>query len=154
MDAESFVASRWTRGNLLFPTRIVVGEQSVMRRKRSWLTLSEESIHIRNVASVLIRTGLIWSELCIESSGGRDPIQSHGHAKGDARRIKELIEERQARLGAAPPPAAGPSGAAGPVGAPAGAGVATDADTRTCPRCAETIKRAARLCRYCGHALD
>ena len=137
MEVESFVASRWTRGNHLFPTRIVVGDQSVMRCKRSWLTLSEESIHIRNVASVLIRTGLIWSELCIESSGGKDPIQSHGHTKSDARRIKELIEARQALLGAAPAPAAPAEG-----------------ETRSCPFCAETIKAAARVCRFCGRALD
>lgn len=146
MEVESFVASRWTHGNHLFPTRIVVGDQSVMRRKRSWLTLSEESIHIRNVASVLIKTGLIWSELCIESSGGKDPIQSHGHTKGDARRIKELIESRQALLGAAPA-AAGAAPLAGTT-APA------EGETRSCPFCAETIKRAARVCRYCGRALD
>lgn len=142
MEVESFAASRWTHGNHLFPTRIVVGDQSVTRRKRSWLTLSEESIHIRNVASVLIKTGLIWSELCIESSGGKDPIQSHGHTKGDARRIKELIEARQALLGAAPAP--------GAAGAPA----AADGDSKRCPFCAETIKQAARVCRYCGRALD
>lgn len=139
MEVESFVASRWTRGNLLFPTRIVVGDQSVMRRKRSWFTLSEESIHIRNVASVLIKTGLIWSELCIESSGGKDPIQSHGHTKGDARRVKELIEARQATLGAAPAP---------------GATATAEGDTKSCPFCAETIKQAARVCRYCGRTLD
>jgi hypothetical protein len=139
MVVESFVASRWTRGNLLFPTRIVVGDQSVMRRKRSWFTLSEESIHIRNVASVLIKTGLIWSELCIESSGGKDPIQSHGHTKGDARRVKELIEARQALLDAAPAP---------------GAAAAAEGDTNSCPFCAETIKQAARVCRYCGRTLD
>jgi hypothetical protein len=152
MEVESFVASRWTRGNLLFPTRIVVGDQSVTRRKRSWLTLSEESIHIRNVASVLIKTGLIWSELCIESSGGKDPIQSHGHTKGDARRIKELIEARQALLGAAPAPAPAPG--AGTTAAPAGTAGQAEADTKSCPFCAETIKQAARVCRYCGRTLD
>jgi hypothetical protein len=39
---------------------------------------------------------MIWSEILIESSGGTDPIRSHGHHKGDARRIKELIENAQA----------------------------------------------------------
>lgn len=24
-------------------------------------------------------------------------------------------------------------------------------DTKTCPRCAETVKRAAQACRFCGH---
>ena len=37
----------------------------------------------------------------IESSGGTDPLTSHGHRKPDAERIKQLIEEAQARLGKA-----------------------------------------------------
>ena len=52
MKAETFSASRWTSGNFLFPTQIVMTEHSVLRRKRSWLTVHEESIGIRNVASV------------------------------------------------------------------------------------------------------
>jgi hypothetical protein len=93
---ESFTASRFTRGNFLFPTVIIVTEHAVMRRKRSWLRLSEESIALRNVASIEITTGLIWSDIRIESSGGTDPIESHGHSKHDARRIKDLIESMQA----------------------------------------------------------
>jgi hypothetical protein len=53
---------------------------------------------ITKVASVHIRTGMIWSEILIESSGGSDPIQSHGHSKADARRIKELIENAQSEF--------------------------------------------------------
>ncbi|MGD0694798.1 MAG: hypothetical protein ABSB82_08075 [Terriglobia bacterium] len=47
------------------------------------------------VASVTIHTGLIWSEIRIESSGGADPITSHGHRKKDARQIRDLIEQLQ-----------------------------------------------------------
>ncbi len=53
---------------------------------------------ISKVASVHIKTGMIWSEILIESSGGSDPIASHGHNKADARRIKELIENGQAEM--------------------------------------------------------
>jgi hypothetical protein len=31
----------------------------------------------------------------IESSGGSDPLESHGHTRGDAQRIRELVEEAQ-----------------------------------------------------------
>jgi hypothetical protein len=41
---------------------------------------------ITKVASVHIKTGLIWSDILIESSGGSDPLSSHGHRKADARR--------------------------------------------------------------------
>jgi hypothetical protein len=95
-DGESFAASRWTKGNLFFPTEIVVSPQRVSRVKRRMFGRNEESIGIRQVASVHISTGLIWSEIRIESSGGTDPITSHGHRKGDALRIRDLIEGYQA----------------------------------------------------------
>ena len=96
MASEVFKASRWTRGNLIFPTVIEVTDKSVIRRKRSWFRSDEISISIYKVASVHIRTGMVWSDILIESSGGSDPLASHGHSKGDAQRIKELVESYQA----------------------------------------------------------
>src|SRR5437867_6213511 len=98
MPTEIFRASRWTRGNLLFQTHNKVSDKSVRRPKRSWFRLDEISMSISKVASVHIKTGLIWSEILIESSGGSDPMASHGHSKADARRIKELIENAQSEL--------------------------------------------------------
>ena len=95
MPSEIFRASRWTRGNLLFPTYIEVSDKAISRRKRSWFRLDQISISLSKVASVHIKTGLIWSEILIESSGGTDPLASHGHKKADARRIRELIEQYQ-----------------------------------------------------------
>ena len=68
------------------------------RRKRSWFRMDEISISLSKVASVHIKTGLIWSDILIESSGGSDPLASHGHSKGDALRIKQLIETAQTQL--------------------------------------------------------
>jgi hypothetical protein len=68
----------------------------VIRRKRSWFSKDEISISISRVASVHIKTGIIWSDILIESSGGSDPLASHGHTKADARRIRELVETAQA----------------------------------------------------------
>src|SRR5215467_3461435 len=93
---SSFAASRWTKGNLLFPTRIVVTPLHVSRVKPRLFGSTEESIAINQVASVQIRTGVIWSEIRIDSTGGADPITSHGHRKADAIRIRELIETYQA----------------------------------------------------------
>src|SRR5438309_11465311 len=103
MASEIFQASRWTAGNWLFPTVIEVTDKAVVRRKRAWFDVDEISISIAKVASVHIKTGLIWAEILIESSGGTDPLRSHGHSKGAARRIKELIEEHQAAPQAGPP---------------------------------------------------
>lgn len=98
MPTELFQASRWTRGNLLFPTIIEISDKSVTRRKRSWFSRDEISMSISKIASVHIKTGMIWSDILIESSGGTDPLASHGHKKGDAVRIKELIEGYQAEI--------------------------------------------------------
>ncbi len=94
---ETFTASRWTRGNLFFPTRIVVTPLHVSRVKPRLFGNTEESIAISQVASVQISTGIIWSEVRIESTGGTDPITSHGHRKRDALRIRELIENYQVK---------------------------------------------------------
>jgi hypothetical protein len=95
-QAETFIASRWTKGNLFFPTCIVVDRQRVSRVKPRLFGSNEESIGITQVASVHISTGILWSDIRIESSGGTDPITSHGHRKGDAQRIRDLIEGYQA----------------------------------------------------------
>ena len=102
METECFTASRWTKGNLIFPTVIEVSTQAVTRRKRRWFGSDEMSVGLSKVASVHIRTGFFWSEILIESTGGSDPLTSHGHSKGDARRIRELIENYQTALGVKP----------------------------------------------------
>jgi hypothetical protein len=93
---EVFKASRLTKGNLFFPTRIVVGPLRASRIKPRLFGNTEESIAINAVASVQISTGVFWSDIRIDSSGGSDPITSHGHRKKDARRIRDLIEGHQA----------------------------------------------------------
>jgi hypothetical protein len=98
MPTESFQASRWTNGNHLFPTIIEVTDRAVVRHKRSWFSKDEISISINKVASVHIKTGILWADILIESSGGSDPLASHGHRKADAQRIRALIEEAQGNL--------------------------------------------------------
>jgi hypothetical protein len=132
MPSERFVASRWTRGNLLFPTVLEVTDTAIVRRKRSWFTKNEMSIHLQRVASVHVETGLLWSNMLIESTGGTDPITSNGHRKADALRIRDLVEAAQKEHL--------------PVGT-------DDSPTKRCPFCAETIKQAATVCRFCGREL-
>ena len=94
-EGEVFTASRWTKGNFIFPTKIIVNKLRVSRVKSRMFGSTEESISISQVASVKISTGMLWSDLVIDSSGGSDPITSHGHRKADALRIRDLVETYQ-----------------------------------------------------------
>ena len=90
-----FRASRWSRGNHLFPTQVAVTPTSVVHYTPEWFGRREQSIHMAHVASVLIDTNLFFSNVLIESSGGARPVRCHGHRKRDAVRMKELIEQFQ-----------------------------------------------------------
>ncbi len=93
--SETFTASRWTKGNFFFPTKLVISPQRVIRIKSRLFGSNEESIPISKVASVHISTGVVWSDIVIESTGGSDPMTSHGHSKKDAQRIRDLVEAYQ-----------------------------------------------------------
>lgn len=125
-----FQSSRLTRGNVVFPTVLVVNDRHVTRIKASFAGQVEESISLRQVSSVTVNLGMVFADVTVHSSGGTDPLRSHGHSIADARRVKEVIEELQANL--------------------LTAGVADLSGLRACPRCAETIKVAALVCKHCG----
>ncbi|HET9370918.1 MAG TPA: hypothetical protein VFO19_11745 [Vicinamibacterales bacterium] len=92
-----FRASRLSRGNRLFPTQVVISDTSVTRFTPQWIGKLEESIHISHVSSIKIDTNLLFADVLIETTGGHHPIICHGHTKGDAVRIKKIIEDFQSR---------------------------------------------------------
>ncbi len=94
-SGDVFRASRISRGNRLFPTQVAISPTSVVQHKPRWIGKQEETIHMAHIASVKIDTGLLLSNVLIETSGGSDPIACHGHRKGDAIRMKDLIEQYQ-----------------------------------------------------------
>jgi hypothetical protein len=92
---DVFRASRLSRGNHLFPTQVAISPTSVVQYKPRWFGKQEQTIHMAHVASVNIDTGVLLSNVLIETSGGSDPITCHGHRKADAVRMKQLIERYQ-----------------------------------------------------------
>ena len=94
-QGDVFRASRLSGGNHLFPTQVLITPTSVVQYTPRWIGRQEQTIHLAHVSSVNIETGLLFSNVFIETSGGSDPIKCHGHKKGDARRMKELIEHYQ-----------------------------------------------------------
>jgi hypothetical protein len=106
---DVFRASRLSSGNHLFPTQVLITPTSVVQYTPRWIGKREETIHMAHIASVKIETGMILSDVLIETSGGTDPIACHGHRKGDATRMKNLIERYQTDYyrGAPPNPVGG-----------------------------------------------
>lgn len=90
-----FRASRWSRGNHLFPTQVAITPTNVVHYTPQWIGRREHSIHMAHVASVEIDTNLFFSNVVIETSGGSDPVRCHGHRKRDAIEMKRLINEYQ-----------------------------------------------------------
>jgi hypothetical protein len=90
-----FTASRLTSGNFLFPARIEVSLERVSQIRPSFVGSEEESIAISKVASVSIKTGFLWSQVRIDSTGGTNPILSHGYRKADAQAMRGLIDAFQ-----------------------------------------------------------
>jgi hypothetical protein len=125
-----FRTSRLTRGNVVFPTVLVVNDRYVTRIKPSFTGRVEESISLRQVSSVMVSQGAFFADVVVHSAGGTDPLRSHGLANAEAQRLKQIIEEFQTNI--------------------LSAGVADLSGLRACPRCAETIKAAAKVCRHCG----
>jgi hypothetical protein len=90
-----FHASRLSVGNRLFPTQVLIAPMSVVQYTPRWVGRQEESIHMAHVSSVKIDTALMLSDVLIETTGGASPIRCHGHRKGDAMKMKALIEQYQ-----------------------------------------------------------
>ena len=107
-EGDVFRASRLSSGNHLFPTQVQITPTSVVQYTPRWIGRQEQTIHMAHLSSVNIETGLILSDVLIETSGGSDPIRCHGHRKGDASRMKTLIDRYQTDYYRGPGPGSGP----------------------------------------------
>jgi hypothetical protein len=92
---DVFRASRLSSGNRIFPTQVAITPTSVVQFTPQWIGKVEETIHMAHVSSVKIDTGVLFSDVLIETSGGSHPITCHGHRKKDAVQMKSLIERFQ-----------------------------------------------------------
>ena len=117
---DVFRTSRLSDGNRLLPEQVLITATSVVHYTPGWIGRSEETIHIAHISSVKINTGVLLSDVLIETSGGANPIRCHGHRKGDAVRMKSLIEMHQNAYYRAHGPAPGQPAPRPVEGAPSG----------------------------------
>lgn len=87
----TFVASRWSGDdNAVFPDRIEIDANQVLYYKGTLIGYNKSIIEREKIASVHLRSGLLFADVVIESSGGRG-ITGRGFAKRDARQIVEIL---------------------------------------------------------------
>jgi hypothetical protein len=90
-----FRASRLTSGNRIFPAQVLITQNSVTLLQPQWIGKREESAHIAHISSIEIDTNVMFSDVSIETTGGHNPLVCHGHTKGDAVRMKHVIQQFQ-----------------------------------------------------------
>ena len=95
-DVPVMRASRWTKGNRIWPTQVAVFPNRVVRYTPQLFGHFEQTIGIDQVASVSVDSGLLFGDVIIETTGGSQPIRCHGHYKRDAEEIRRQITAAQA----------------------------------------------------------
>ncbi len=72
-SGDVFRASRLSRGNRLLPTQVLISPASVVHFTPGWIGRSKKSIHIAHIASVKINTGVLLSDVLIETTARAQP---------------------------------------------------------------------------------
>jgi len=103
-----FRASRLSSGNRLFPTQVQITPTAIVHHTPRFIGRTEHSIHVAHVSSVRVDTGMLFSDVYIETSGGASPVRCHGHRKRDALDMKRLIEQFQSTYYRQQPPSSPP----------------------------------------------
>ena len=93
---KTFVTSRFA-GKWFYRPSVSLTDTGVRYTKPKFIGGSEELIHYSHIASVRISSGMFFSSVSIETSGGSAPIIISGLRNSDARELREGIESAQAR---------------------------------------------------------
>ena len=89
----TFVASRISaKENTLFPDRLEIEAVNVTYYKGTIIGYRSTVISRANIASVHIGSGLLFADVVIETTGGKE-IRASGFRKSDAREIVNLLTE-------------------------------------------------------------
>lgn len=89
-----FSASRFVRGNRIFPTTIVIDDRGVTLKISGFFSGNEKTIPFSRISSVNIDCPFVgYSKVIIETTG-EGAIIAHGFLKSDVIKIKEEILNR------------------------------------------------------------
>ncbi len=107
-----------TSGNRLFPVQVAVFQDRVARYKPSFLGHMEDSITLRQIASVKVQAGPVFADVVIDTAGGSPPVVIHGLWKKDAVTLSGAIAAAQAASPMPVRPVATPTAPAPPATPP------------------------------------
>ncbi len=96
---EQYRCSRLTSGNHFSPDTISVQADGVHYERRRAFGSSQEVVSYRQIASVRLRSGMLFASIEIETAGGSQPITMHGLWKADAKAVLAAIQQMQEKLG-------------------------------------------------------
>ena len=88
---ETFIASRLTDGNRIFPSKIVIDKQSVTFKVPGLFSGNEKTIPFNRISSVDIDCPLVGFSTIIIETTGEGNVRAHGFTKTEVKRMKELI---------------------------------------------------------------
>lgn len=95
VEEKTYVSSRFSAGNFCFPDKLEVAGDGMLFRKRRLFGSHEEHINYTAVSSVKVTSGMFLADVCIETSGGSQPIFVNGLWKSEAREIQDTIRACQ-----------------------------------------------------------
>lgn len=90
-------ASRFTSGNTIFPVQVAVFADRVSRYKPRFLGHTEDSITLRQIASVKVQAGPVFADVVIDTAGGSPPVVIHGLWKKDAEALTAAVATAQSK---------------------------------------------------------
>ena len=79
--------------NLLFPQELIITEGQVTILQKQIIGYKKSLIDIDNIASVSVNTGLLFSDIIIETYGGMS-FRVDGFSRSDASIIVGLLQSR------------------------------------------------------------
>lgn len=83
-----------------FPKRILIFEDHLELHDVGFLKKTIESLRYEQIAQVVLKRGILWSELWIESRGGKS-ITAKGLSKEEAEEAKSTIHELMGQVAGA-----------------------------------------------------
>ena len=92
----AFFTFKWWR-HLIFPKKIIVSNKTIETIERlgviSFWRKEVERMAVSKLASVILKSGLLWDTVVIETTGGSNPLILKGFSKFKAKKLRDKIQE-------------------------------------------------------------